>query len=226
MKFLNIQPIDLSNIDKVEFPDDQYYKEETEKTQIVLHHTVSGPNLDGILSTWKGDTQRVSTCVIIGRDGVCHQVFSSKYWAHHLGIKSEVFVNLGLTNNENRNLNLNKNSIGIELINWGGLKKVGSNFVNAYGNKVTTEVTEYKDLYKGYQYYESYSESQLNTLGSLLIHFNKKYNIPLTYNKEMFQTSLNAIRGVTGIWSHTSYRNDKSDIHPDQNMIAMLQSLN
>jgi len=226
MEFNNLHPINIDNIHQIKFPEDQYYKEEQEKTQIVLHHTVSGPNINNIISSWTSDAQRIATSFIIDRFGVCHQLFSSKYWAHHIGIKREVFQTLGINDMMiDANLSLNKHSIGIELINWGALTKVGNFMLSCYGNKIDTDVTEYSNLYKGFRYFESYSAPQLNTLGSLLLYLNKKYNIPLAYNAEMFQPSLNAVRGVQGIWSHTSYRSDKSDVHPDTNLIKLLEQI-
>ena len=218
MHFLNV-------VKKLDVPDNQYYKEDCEKTQIVLHHTVSGPNVNGVLSTWVNSPERVATCVIIDRNGICYQIFSSKQWAHHLGIKSDTFKKFNIPDNGSNNIVLNKKSIGIELINWGGLTMQGGDFINSYGKKVVTDAIEYPQLYRGYRYFERYTESQLKTLGSLLLYFNIKYNIPLEYRPEMFQTSLDALRGVPGVWSHTSYRIDKSDVHPDPNLIDMLKSI-
>ena len=41
----------------------------------------------------------------------------------------------------------------------------------------------------------------------------------------MWDVSKNALTGKPGVWSHTSYRFDKSDIHPQQEVIDMLKSL-
>ena len=37
--------------------------------------------------------------------------------------------------------------------------------------------------------------------------------------------SKNAMNGVPGVWTHTSYRNDKSDCHPQKELIEMLKRL-
>jgi hypothetical protein len=41
----------------------------------------------------------------------------------------------------------------------------------------------------------------------------------------MWEVSKEALKSVPGIWSHTSVRSDKSDCHPQLELIAMLKSL-
>ena len=38
--------------------------------------------------------------------------------------------------------------------------------------------------------------------------------------------STNALKGLPGVYTHNSYRKDKTDISPQPKMIAMLESLN
>ena len=90
--------LDLSKINKVEFPREQYYAAAHTKKQIYIHHTVSGVGAAGDINWWKSTASRVATCVIIDREGIIHQCFSSKHWAHHLGIKGSVFKKEGLIN--------------------------------------------------------------------------------------------------------------------------------
>ena len=85
----------------------QYYPEVFLKKQIVLHHTVSGPNAKNVISGWGYTPVRVATAFVIDGDGIIYQCFSSAHWAHHLG-----------THNRN-NTQLNQQSIGIEICNWG-----------------------------------------------------------------------------------------------------------
>ncbi len=59
----------------------------------------------------------------------------------------------------------------------------------------------------------------------LLVYWGERYEIPLTYNEDMWDVSDRALAGQDGVWSHTSYRSDKSDIHPQPEMIAMLKAL-
>jgi N-acetyl-anhydromuramyl-L-alanine amidase AmpD len=104
-----ISKLNLNEIISVDFPDEQYIKEETDKKQIVLHHTVSGQGTDGDISWWRQTADRVGTAIIIGWDGKIYQCFSTKYWAYHLGVTAA------------NNKALNMASIGIEIDAWGGL---------------------------------------------------------------------------------------------------------
>lgn len=231
MDFSNLGKVDLTQIKKVNFPADHYFKVKHDKKQIVLHHTVSGPGVKGDINTWLSNTSRIATTVLIDRDGIIWQCYSSKYWAHHIGVKSSVLKKFNFADYKSRNVLLNQQSISIELDNWGSLTKHGDNYKAAYGNTVKgLDITEYKDEFRGKKYFESYSYEQLKTLGELLIFWNKRYDIPLDYNDDMWDVSKNALLGKPGVWTHVSFRpypesNLKTDCHPDPNLINLLKSL-
>lgn len=240
MDFTYLKPIELSKIKLIDFPKEQYYQEETNKTQICLHHTVSGPSIQGDLNTWLGDVTKIGTHFIIDRDGTPYQLFSSKFWIHHIGMKSDVLSKLGFKDSNVRNNILNKQSIGIEIDNWGYLilgdgtnKKFGDKVVktikgkyyNAYGNTIDVSIQEYPNLFRGQRYYEKYTDAQIKTVGELLLYFHDKFGIPMDYNDDMWDVSMNALSSKSGVYSHCSYRNDKSDCHPQKELIDMLKSL-
>jgi N-acetyl-anhydromuramyl-L-alanine amidase AmpD len=212
MKWCQLKPLDLKDEDLIKIPWDRYYKDEFDKKQIVLHHTVSGDGTRGDLATWKKYKSSIATCVLIERDGTIQQLFSSKYWGYHLGAG---------------NSKLDKHSIAIELDNWGGLTEKNGEYYATYGNKVNTPITFYRDGFRGYNYYESYSIEQLKAVGELLLLWNKIYSIPLDYNNDMWDISQKALNGEAGIWAHVSYRKpeEKQDCHPDPNLIDMLKTL-
>lgn len=225
---MEIKELDLSKIIKIDFPENQYYKEETNKNQIVLHHTVSGKGIDGDVATWLGDSSRVATHFIIERNGVINQCFSSKYWGHHLGLKSEFLKEKGFSDYQIRNTILNKSSISIEIDSWGILTKNPNGTYNScYNKQVTpdTQVIEYNNKYRGGSYFEKYTNAQIQSVGELVLYLAKKYNIPLKYNEDMWDVSKTALGGNAGIYTHTSYRNDKSDCHPQSELINLLKSL-
>ena len=207
-----------------DFPEDQYYKEITKKKGIVLHHTVSGDSVLGDIEWWKSTSERVATPVIIARDGGIHQLYSDQYWAHHLGIKQDHFQRFGLPA---LNTLRNKEFIGIELDSWGGLTCKNSKYYSATGKEVAKEnVVFYEKGFRGYQYFEKYTTAQLDSLKELLEYLGKKYGIPLTYKGEvMFEYNRRALSGENGIWAHVSFRPDKSDVHPQKELITMLKSL-
>lgn len=214
--YKDLKPFDV-NSDKLEtipFKSDQYIPKKTKKKQVVLHHTVSDPfNSKGDINYWLSTSQRIATQLVIRGDGKALQCFSSKFWGYHLGAG---------------NANLDKHSIGIEIDNWGGLTKKSDGFYNAYGNKLEipdNEIIYFENGFRGYKYFQKYTEAQIDTVGELLLLFNKKYNIPLKYKEEMWDVSKNALSGKPGIWAHVSYRKDKNDVFPQPELINMLKSL-
>jgi N-acetyl-anhydromuramyl-L-alanine amidase AmpD len=229
-KWSDLKIVDKSKIVNVNFYN-KYFKEETEKNQIIIHDTISGSGIRGDFETYINNPLKTSVHIIIDRNGVIYQLFSSKYWSHHLDIQGQIFYNLGFNDSAIRNTILNKNSISVELDNWGGLNKVFTNkYMTEYGNIVTIDdnkVRLYPNKFKDYEYYESYTNEQLKSLGELLLYWNNIYNIPLDYKGyNMFDVNINALSGESGIWSYSSYRKDKSDCHPDPNLISLLKTIN
>ena len=220
-----IGKLNLSEIITVDFPDDQYKKEETQKKQIVIHHTVSGQGVDGDISWWRQTTDRVGTAIIVGWDGKIYQCFSSKYWAHHLGTHAA------------NNTELNMASIGIEIDAWGGLVRTNrlwypakwdetlkQNVANTAVRPITN-VQVYEQPFKGFYGFEKYTDAQIEAVRKLLVFWSEKYSIPLGYNQDMWALSTKALSGQAGVWTHVSFREDKSDCHPQPELIQMLKSL-
>lgn len=230
-----LKPLDLSKIEPVDFPEDQYFPYEHDKKQIVLHHTVSGEGVRGDINTWLSDKSRIATCIIVDHDGTPHQCFSSKYWGHHLGIPRSLLKERGFSDWSSRNIKLNKESIGIEIDNWGWLDKISNNkYKTPYGNIINlddSKVIEYEPDYRGKKYFEMYTKEQLKTVAELLLFWNKIYGIPLDYKgDDMFDINDRALGGEPGVWSHTSYRPypdnyQKWDCHPDPNLKSMLRTI-
>lgn len=230
----DLKPIDLTKIKLYPFPENKYFHDEYEKTQIVLHHTVSGDGVDGDISTWVNGKYNVGVAIVIDRLGVPWQLFGSKCWAYHLGTGDH---------------SLDKHSIAIEIDNWGGLilgdgtsKQFGKNedgtprmiytvpgkYYAYYGNAVnvpTSKIQEYSEGYRGYNYFEKYTLEQIRTVGELILLWTSKYSIPRYYNSTMFNFTQEAVNGKPGVWTHTSYRKDKSDMHPQPEMIEMLKTI-
>lgn len=246
MDWTILKPIDVSKIVAVDFPQNKFYPIEYPKKIIVLHHTVSGPGVRGDIDHWVSLADRIATCIIVGGDGIANQCFSSKYWAHHLGVKTTYLQQQGFTDWSTRNVELNRSSIAVEIDNWGGLvlgdgkeHQFGINddgtphmvltvigkYYAAYGNAVDVEVQYYPNQFRGYNYFEKYSEAQIKTVGELLLLWNIKYGIPLTYHEDMWDISKNALNGTPGVWTHVSYWPPKSDCHPQPELIEMLKSL-
>ena len=233
-----VEQLNLSELVQVNFPENQYYREETQKTQIVLHHTVSSGNAGGSINWWLQSPDRIATHFIIDSSGCMFQLFSSKYWAHHLGVKKDFLQQLGFSDFANRNVILNKGSVGIEICRWGGLLKDVNGYHPTYWDatlkkevcqtKVTIpneNVQVFTKPFRGYYAFEKYTPEQIESVGKLVTYLSEKWNIPLTYQSDMWDVSKNALGSMSSIYAHVSFREDKSDIFPMPEMIEMLQNL-
>jgi hypothetical protein len=224
--------LDLSKIKQVPLSTSQYVDEETKKLQIVLHHTAGNSSGPGTIKMWNNDDRgRIATCITISGkglstdtfDGEICQAFSSKKWAYHLGIKSDVFRAQALPYRL-----LDPLAIGIEICNWGPLTQKADGKYYNYVDRVVPndQVCELPVPYKGHKYYHAYTDAQIESVKQLLIYWSKVHGIPLDYNeKDMWAVSKNALSAVPGVYTHNSYRKDKTDISPQPKMIAMLKSL-
>lgn len=225
-------------------PDDEYIKKETKKDTIWLHHTAGGSRPDWTIGGWDKDyvkdkkgnpvldkngnpiPLKVGTQFVIGRksssdgnttwDGKILKAFDDRYWAYHLGI------------NHAKNEELNSSSIAIELCNYGPLTEKNGQFFN-YVNRLVmdSEVVELDKEFRGFKYWERYTDAQLESTRNLIKYLQNRWGIEIQkdiydtkwfeYNSKWFTTG--------GLRSHTQVRVDKYDIFPQTEMIQMLNSL-
>lgn len=222
----------------------------TSKKQIYLHHTVSDQDIKSVIDGWNRRTDRVSTHYVSNNSGKIEQLYEDDFWAYHLGVKRPTFAALKLPYQ-----NLNRTSIGIELCSYGGLTETtlaGAEsritedddpntippkvYKNAFGEIIdSSNVIQAVDkngnpiTYKGYKYFEKYSNAQINTVKGKLQELMSKYNIPFKYDYDvLFGTgtvSRAALSGEKGVYTHNSVRTDKSDVFPQRELIEMLKSI-
>lgn len=231
-----LEKLDLNEINLVDFPHDQYYRRQTNKKQIVLHHTVSGQGADGDINWWLQTSSRIATHIIVDWKGDIYQCYSTKYWGHHLGVKSNFISEM---ETKKSNVYLNKHSIGIEIDSWGGLVRYNKNWYPAKwdSNKrkfvantsmtpiKNNNVQTYSKKFRGFYGFEKYTDAQIESVRKLITYWKSRYDIPLTYNDQMWDVNKDALNGKAGVWAHVSYRPDKSDCHPQPELIKMLKSL-
>jgi hypothetical protein len=99
-------------------------------------------------------------------------------------------------------------------------------FTSSTGTSIpTNEVIELEKPFRGSKYYQKYTNKQLKTVQILLNYLCETYNIPNTYNSDMWDYSRAAMNGSPGIWSHVSYRKDKTDCFPQIELIKTIQNL-
>jgi hypothetical protein len=212
------------------FPASQYIAEEHPKKQIYIHHTAGNANPFNVFTGWASNQERIATCVTVGGkpktganwiDGEVAQGFSSKLWAYHLGLKESTFDKFNVSYRS-----LDKNSIGIEICNWGQLTLKNNKFYS-YVNKIipSDEVCELETPHRGFKYYHNYTDAQIEAVRDLLLLWKQKYNIPLTYYQDIWNVTPRALKGDAGVFTHNSVRFDKVDVYPHPKLIAMLKSL-
>lgn len=103
---------------------------------LVIHYTASGPSSD-IAAYFKKPSAKVSAHLVIRRDGTIVQCVPFDTVAWHAGESKWV------DKKGNLHSGLNRNSIGIEIENWGPLKKTGAGYVSWTGQPVdASNVTE------------------------------------------------------------------------------------
>lgn len=209
------------NLRQIQFPENQYIKEEHPKNQIFLHHTAGGPSAENVFKGWAFNKERIGTCVAISNNGEIVQGFSSKHWAFHLGLKESTFQKFKVPYRS-----LDKTSIGIEICNWGQLTPRGGKFFNYVNKEVPrNEVVELVKPHRGFKFYHNYTDAQIESVKQLLLLWKQTYNISLTYNEDIWDVTPRALRGDGGVFTHNSVRYDKNDVYPHPKLIQMLKTL-
>lgn len=209
----------------------QYFREETNKTQLYLHHTAGNPNPFGVYDWWNSNASRIATCIVIGgrpgkskkwKDGEIVQGFSSKYWAYHLGLKKEIFDQYKI-----KYTSLDRISIAVEVCNWGQLTLDQTGKFRNYVDQVVpqNEICELDVPYKGFKYYHAYTDAQIESIYELIKYWEDRYNLPFKYSDDLWKVSERALRGESGLYTHNSVRKDKVDITPQPKLVAMLKSV-
>lgn len=218
MKYQDIRQSVLDRLFQTDFQQHNYFDEKVSKNQIVLHHTAGRDDARGMYQYWSTQNIKIATCVGIQDNGNIYQGFHSSKWGYHLGVSGS---------------SLDKHSIGIEICNWGGLKKGNDGKFYAWPDDYSSvtvppeKVIEYPEGFRGFYYYERYTKEEIDSLRLLLLLWAEDYNIPLTYHDNMWQMNDNALNGEDGVWSHVSYRpeTEKQDCHPQSELIEMLKNL-
>lgn len=210
----------LNIIKEYQLDSSQYIKQQTPKDKIFIHFTAGSKSAPNVIKYWNSDEPRVSTAYVIGGDdGNAYECYNPDYWSFHLGVKGT-------------NGSLDKSSVGIEICSYGPLKKVGDKYFAWPANWTTevspSEVYELTSEFRGYKYYQAYTQDQLNTLEKLLEFIIDEYNIPVqsAFNMSWFEFNEELIAKKTpGIWTHTNVRKDKSDSYPDQRLLDILNRI-
>tara|TARA_B100000963_G_scaffold100156_1_gene86591 strand:+ start:8135 stop:9049 length:915 start_codon:yes stop_codon:yes gene_type:complete len=224
--------IDRQYLDKDEYVRD-YGK--IEPLGFFLHHTAGWDNPYNTVAGWNKDKRgRVATQYCIGgsnvkgktkHDGVVVECFPNNYLGWHLG-------KVG-------NFKISKLSGGVELNNFGYLKKKGDKYYTYVNTEVKPEyVCDLGYKFRGHQYWHAYTDKQIESLRLLILHLRDIYpkmdlenGLPKllkqgVHPKDAFEFNTDAYNAKQfGLWTHTNVRKDKFDCFPQPELVDMLKQL-
>jgi len=225
-------------IDRAYLDGDEYVRDygKIEPKGFFIHHTAGWDNPYNTINNWNRDSRgRVATQYCIGGtnvkgkqakyDGVVVECFPNNYLGWHLG-------KVG-------NFAISKFSGGVELNNFGYLKKKDGKYYTYVNTEVKPEyVCDLGYKFRGHQYWHAYSDKQIESLRLLLLHLKDIYpkmdlenGIPKllkegVHPKDAFEFNEDAYNAKQfGLWSHTSVRKDKFDCFPQPELVEMLKNI-
>lgn len=225
-------------VDKILSPG-EFIAEVYQKNTLWFHHTAGSHRPDYTIDGWERDRTKsgtrlpVATAYVIGGmsttdgnsafDGLIYRAFDDKYCAYHLGLQN------------NYNLPIMRQSIAIEICNYGPLTKTKDGiFLNYVNREVPASmVAELPTPFRGFTHYHKYTDNQIKALGELSLDIVRRHNkIDLKsglqqfikMGAEAFEINQAALKGVPGLWSHTNVRKDKFDVWPQPQLIELIKS--
>lgn len=214
-------------------PEDNYYTETTNKTSIWLHHTAGGGSAKYVIGGWKQRSDKVATSYVIGgidksdssMNGSVYRAFDDAHYANHLGISH---AQLKLIDNPASTKDIHRNSIGIELCNWGYLTQSNGKFFTYLNTEIPSDqVIDLGFSFRGYRYYHKYTPEQLNSLEQLLRYLMSKHGIvsKKRWSAGSFEFDEAAFKNQEGIFTHTNTRRDKFDCSPQPELLNLLNKI-
>lgn len=236
-----------SLFDQYNLDDDEYLIGQEKPEYIFYHHTAGWEDPYKTIRNWNNDKRgRIATEFVIGgqsifnnnntHDGKIVRCMEDSGWAYHLG-------RVGSSH-------MHKNSVGIEVCNFGQLTQGGyknrdgiwvdknpDKFYTYVGYEVhPDQICDLGFKWRGYQYWHTYSDAQIDALYNLTQYLRDRYDI----NLENGLKSMMAVKGdveafsyyesankgyIKGVLSHSNVRSDKTDMYPHPKLIQMIKSL-
>jgi N-acetyl-anhydromuramyl-L-alanine amidase AmpD len=213
-----------------------------------LHHTAGNADPYQTIDIWDKDQKTVATKFVIGgqslagdtkHDGKVLDCLPKGAWGAHLTIGATV---------------VHRESIGIEICNYGGLTKggyysfevttnkmvwipkKGDKLYNAYGTEMPdSQVFDLGEMYRFNRYFHRYTTAQIEATRSVLLYLKEAYGMNVTAGlkqliqakgvKAAFEYIPNYINANKGLYAHGNIFNGKNDIFPQKEMIEMIVSL-
>jgi len=175
-----------------------YYNIETNKKLIVLGNSLS--DKDNHITGWGnrmgGEYKKTSTYTIF-RNGEIYEHFNPSYYSSFL-----------------ENENVDKKIISITLENQGWLNKDLKNdrYFNWVGNIYKRNKSVYEKRWRGFVYWDSYTNKQMKSCVFLIKHLCDKFNIE---NKCVgHNTYIDGIDMFEGITYRSNFQREYTDLNP------------
>jgi hypothetical protein len=222
-------------LEKLDFPGNQFVQEETPKDLFVIHHSAGWDDARNMFHIWAKSEYRVCTAYGISDNGTVYQGFDTKCWGYAINVDAggnRVDPKFKTPVHDDY---LNSRAIQVEICSWGALKERNgklyawpayskNNWLPKY-EVPKSKACYYPGGFRGFYWFEKYTDEEIAALRALILKHHKEDGIPLHYNEDMWDISEKALSGEPGIWSHVSFRSDKSDAHPQPELIEMLKGL-
>jgi len=186
---------------------DNHYKTKTKKSQIIIGSSLRKDNyhIKRLLHKEYGNTKKWNTFTI-SRDGKIYQHYDDKYYSDFLGIKEG-----------------DKISISIVLENMGCLFETESGKYMNWLNEFCDNDRVVEKEWLSYDYWEKYTDDQLDSLIELIEFLCDKHNIPKTFIE--FHSYHKNIHKFKGIVFKGNYIEDSSDMNPLLNTDQLTEML-
>jgi len=175
----------------------EFFQEEHQKHQIVLHHTVSS-TWQSAWGWWDGQAGHIVTAFIIDKDGTIIETFDPKHWAYHTGTGAQY----------------DKHSIGIELVNEGYLTEGKDGNYYWMDGKYKYKGTPYKLRmpWKGHSHFASYTHEQIQVTKELCESLCEDFKIDkLVTNGFHYDPNYSTQKGII---IHANVKESKTDLSP------------
>lgn len=184
------------DIETYKLPEDNFYKEIYEKTQIVIGHNSRKDmrHFDSWLHRRNGKYKKTAT-YSIDKDGKVYQHYDPKYYSDFIGVEQD------------------RCNISIVLVNQGWLKLNEMNvYVDWLGHIYSKKTEPLERKWRDYVYWSKYSDEQINSLKELINHLCDEFSIEkeiITNN--VYDNDVDIFKGVT---FRSNYFKELTDVSP------------
>jgi N-acetyl-anhydromuramyl-L-alanine amidase AmpD len=186
------------DVEKFKLSEKNFYTTKFEKRQIILGNSFSEKNnhIKGWVKRMSGEYKKTATFTI-DRRGNVYQHFDPNNYSDFVNEKS-----------------VDKKSISIILENQGWLQKdlINDKYIDWVGNIYNRKAKVIEKRWRGYTYWDSYTDKQLNTCVELINYLCDEYNIPK--NCVGHNTYIEGIEYFEGIVYRSNYLKENTDLSP------------